>query len=269
MRIIVFFTMSIVFWVSPVFAQSDPVQVTPITNGFTISFTLPTYTLRDTSVIEFFNTSEVFKYIDVDDFGIIYDHGYPQLPQFSFDLHVPYDAYDFAVSCTHQTTQANNLNRRVLPTQKDFDKDSLPQLTFELNQSYYTSNGSLYNFTNQLSEPFIVFGEQGITMSIFPFLYNPQANSLTVVQQATFTVTYSMPRGGNGGTRASTDSLSQVKQDYLSSFFINYEPTRAGSTFGGKYLMITDPYLETTLSSFAPSCRICNSAVMSISIFNA
>ena len=251
MRTIVIFSLCFVLEFSSLFAQSSPVEITPITDGFTVTFTLPAYTLRDTTLTEFFNTNEIFKYVKLDDFGIIYDIGYPMLPQYSFDLHVPYDASDFAVACSLQTTQTVGLNRRILPLQEDFCKDNLSPNTFELNSAYYASNGSLYNFTSQLSDPYIVLGEQGITLSIFPFLYNPQVNSLTVIQQATFTVLYSMPRSGSRSTRALTDSISQARQEYLSAFFANYTPTRSGTSFGGRYLMITTPNLEATLAPFA------------------
>ena len=42
-------------------------------------------------------------------------------------------------------------------------------------KSAYASNGASYNATSALSDPYVVFGEQGVAMTIFPFLYNPQA----------------------------------------------------------------------------------------------
>ena len=102
MRSIIIFSFLIVMGLSPVFAQSNPVVITPITNGFTVSFKIPSYTLMDTTLTEIFNTSEIFKYIKLDDFGIIYDVGYSQLPQYSFDLHVPDGASNFAVAVSNQ-----------------------------------------------------------------------------------------------------------------------------------------------------------------------
>ena len=93
MRTIAIFSLCCILGITSLFAQSAPVVVTPITNGFTVSFTLPSYSLRDTTLTEFFNTSEIFKYVKLDDFGIIDDIGYPQLPQYSFDLHIPMGAF--------------------------------------------------------------------------------------------------------------------------------------------------------------------------------
>jgi len=58
------------------------------------------------------------------DFGFIDDIGYPQLPQYSFDLHIPAGASNFVVASSNQVTQVVSLNRRVLPTQEDFHEDS-------------------------------------------------------------------------------------------------------------------------------------------------
>jgi len=129
MRTIFIFTFCFVLGFTSVFAQTSPVVVDTITNGFTVSFTLPAYTLRDTTLTGIFNTSEIFKYVKLDDFGIIDDIGFPQLPQYSFDLHIPDGASGFAVTSSGLTTQTVSLNRRILPTQDDFNKDSRRRLS--------------------------------------------------------------------------------------------------------------------------------------------
>ena len=73
MRKIVIISMCFILGISTVFAQTAPVVVTPINNCFTVSFTLPAYTLRDTTLTDFFATNEIFKYVQLDDFGIIDD----------------------------------------------------------------------------------------------------------------------------------------------------------------------------------------------------
>ena len=249
MRTITSFSLCCILSITSIFAQSAPVVVSSISNGFTVTFTLPTYTLRDTTLASYI-TNEVFKYVKIDDFGNIYDEGYPMLPQFSLDLRVPSNASNFALATSSQVTQVVSLNRRILPVQEDFGELPATQPTLQLNSSYYASNGSLYGATSQISDPYIVFGENGITMSIFPFIYNPQANTLTVVKQVTFTVTYT----GGGGIQQLSVNSSNVKRAYLSDFFTNQvsnmQPLNS-SQYEGRYLMITDPYLETTLTPFA------------------
>lgn len=151
------------------FSQTDPVSVSQSTGTITVNFTLPAYTLKDTLLTDLYDVSEIFKFIELNDFGIIEDIGYPQLPQYTFDLHTP-RAQNFTVTVSGQVTEQITLNRRIYPTQEDIGSEDDPTPAFQLNQSYYASTGSLYNHTYQLSEPFIVFGEKGISMTIFPFL---------------------------------------------------------------------------------------------------
>ena len=238
------------------FAQKIPSNVISISqsgNSITLSFNLPEYNLKDTSVLIPYGVSEVFKYIDIDNFGIIDDTGYPQLPQLTVDLSIPQGASNFQFTTSNTVTQNISLNRKFLPTQEDIEIDS----TFQINNSYYNSNGSLYNFTSQLSDPYIVFGANGISFSIFPFTYNPQLNRITVLKQAKFTITYSISRLINNQSdysskdSTSTDYTSAVTESYLSSFFDNYESTRSGSNVGGRYLIITAPSYESTITYFA------------------
>jgi len=222
---------------------SSIINITQNENSITIYFNLPNYTLRDTSVLDPYGISEIFKYISIDYFGTIDDIGYPQLPQLTFDLKVPDGSNDFQINASNQVVSTIAINRRFLPTQDDYET----QQNFQINSSYYSSNGALYNFISQLSDPYIVFGAQGISVSIFPFTYNPQSNLITVLTQATFTLSYSLE--SRKGIQL-TD-LSDVKGCYLSKFFENYSYTKGSSDLGGRYLMITAPAFESTLQSFA------------------
>lgn len=151
MRTIVMFTLCFMLGAFRVFAQS-PVEVTPITNGYTVSFTLPSYTIRDTTLADLY-TTEVFKYIKVKDFGYVDDVGYPQLPQFSFDLHISKGASNFTVTSSSLVTQVIPLNRRIVPSQDDFDALPAQPPTFQLNSAYYASNGSLHIFNGVDEKP--------------------------------------------------------------------------------------------------------------------
>lgn len=230
------------------FPQTIPsyiLSITEVTNGFSITFDLPNYTTRDTSLMEPYGVGELFKYITVDYgtyFGSVNDIGYPAIPQLTFELMVPNGSSNFQIATIDQTNQNIQINRRYLPTQEDYEL----QPTFQINSSYYSSNGDLYNFISQVSEPYIVFGQEGLSISIFPFTYNPQANSIQVLEHATFLVTFS------GGAKSSK-SLSFVQDSYLSKFFENYSNSQFKGTasYQGKYLMITAPAFESTLASFA------------------
>jgi len=213
------------------YSQKIPSSILSVTqsgNSLTVTFNLPSYTLKDTSIYDPYGVSELFKFIDLDYFGNIDDIGYPQLPQLTVDFTVPEGASNFQVATSNQVTQNLTINRRFLPTQEDYELDP----NFQINSSYYSSNGSTYNFLSQVSEPYLVFGATGISFSIFPFTYNPQLNKITILKQATFTITYT----ASTLKSTQTDYSSPIKDSYLSDFFENYTYLKSGSDFSGRYL---------------------------------
>ena len=242
---------------APIIAQQNPLIITPTTNGYSIEFNLPEYSVRDTALVELFSTTEVFNYIQIDEkFGITDNIGYPQLPQLTFDLPVAYRASNFQVSVSNVVTQEIALYKRILPVQNDLNEleDINP---ISLNAAYYASDGSIFNYNHQLSESYVVFGTKGIGMSVFPFIYNPQTGKLTVLKQATFQLNYQL--NGQAAPPASAYD-SEVKQMYLSDFFevINsnsgvnsmMSPYTTTTLPKGRYLMITAPSLLSTLTPF-------------------
>lgn len=124
------------------------------------------------------------------------------------------------VTITNPVTEIIYLNGEIAPMQEDISPamDSLPP--FQKNLSYYSSTGSLYNLTHYLSEPYIVFGEQGVALSILPFTYNPQMGALTVTTAMRIIIDYNAL-----GQTPSDELLTQVDVivDFLSDHFLNYE----------------------------------------------
>lgn len=79
--------------------QKESLKIVPISNGFSIEFTLPEYVIKDTTLVDLFSTTENFNYIQIsEEFGKTDNIGYPQLPQLTFDLAMPYRASNFQVS---------------------------------------------------------------------------------------------------------------------------------------------------------------------------
>jgi hypothetical protein len=244
-----------VLFANTVFAQTNVLNISNTSNGYSISFTLPTYTLQDTSLVSLFNTSEIFKYIKVDNFGYVEDIGYPQLPQLSCDLPVPAGSSNYTVTVSNQVVSEFTLDKRMLPTQEDL-MDVTEQPDLQLNQAYYSSTGDLYNFKWKLSDPYIVFGQKGLAMSIFPFTYNPSTNKIQVLKQATFTFTYT------NTSQPAVAYTSKAREEYLSSFFGNsfsniqnnslyLRSSSSQAQSPGRYLMITAPDYLSTLTPFA------------------
>jgi len=221
---------------------SSIVNITQSGNAFIVNFTLPNYTIKDTSLLEPYGISEIFKFIEIDYFGFFEDIGYPQLPQLTFDLRVPPGSKNFQISSTNVVTEIKSTDfKRFMPSQDEYEL----QPEFQIINDYYNSDGSLFNFNSKISEPYIVFGESGISFSIFPFTYNPSSNSITVLKQATFTITYAPLK------KIIIPVSNPTKDSYLSEFFENYTYVKSGSDFNGRYLMITAPQLESTLTYFA------------------
>lgn len=66
--------------------SSDIVTIERQGDSIIVSFDLPAYTMADTSLYDLYGINEQFTYIDIDDdFGVVYDVGYPQLPQLSIN----------------------------------------------------------------------------------------------------------------------------------------------------------------------------------------
>lgn len=246
------------FGTARISSQSNDLNITSLPNGFSIEYTLPEYSVRDTSFVNLINTTEIFNYIQINErYGTTDNLGYPQLPQLTFDLPVAYRASNFQVSISNMITQELVINRRILPVQDDLNElgDSNP---ISLNTAYYSSDGGMFNYRHQLSEPYDVFGQKGVAMSIFPFYYNPQSGKLIVLKQATFAFTYQL--NGQAAPPASTYN-SGTKEMYLTDFFdtdnttsntnLLRSPSATTSLPKGRYLMLTTPTLVSTLLPFA------------------
>jgi len=221
-------------------------------NTLSVEFRLPKFEILDTNFKELYKIDEIFNYIRIDDeFGIIDSVGLPQLPQLTFDLHVPYNAVEFKIEVISETKQEIDVKRRIMPAQEDINEEE-PVFEFQINNDYYRSEGGFCNLPIQLTENFIVFGEQGICVTVFPFVYNPVLKKLIVLSNATFRVSYTLSR------EVTETYHSEAKGNYLSSLFMNYQSSEVkslqksgGSPIMGRYLMITPPEYESTLTYFA------------------
>jgi len=227
--------------------QTDTViQVAGYPNTLQVSFHLPAYEIKDTSLMVPYGISEIFKYIQIDDeFGIIDSVGLPQLPQFTFDLHVPYNAEDFNIEIISAEIMKIGINRKIMPAQEDLFKEN-PVYNFSMNNRYYNSSGGFCDFHVQYNESFLVFGEQGINLTIFPFIYNPVQDSLTVLLNAVFQITYHI-----SGRGEYANYHTAIKENYLNSLFKNYPFDNTKVLNTERYLMITPPDYESTLTYFA------------------
>jgi len=221
-------------------------------NTLFVDFRLPKFEILDTTFKELYNIDEIFNYIRIDDeFGIIDSVGLPQLPQLTFDLHVPYNAEGFSIGVISETKYEIDVKRRIMPAQEDINEKE-PVFNFQINNAYYDSFGGFCDSLIQLTDNFIVFGEQGICVTISPFVYNPILKKITILSNVTFRVSYTLSR------EVTETYYSEAKESYLGSLFKNYQSSEikshqksGGSSIMGRYLMITPIEYESTLTYFA------------------
>jgi gingipain R len=230
-----------------VFSQTpECLKISNKTNGIQIDFTLPEYQIIDTSLTVSFEINETYKYVKVNNnFGVINDIGYPEIPQISFDVAVPDDASNFQISVSDTEFSYNSINKRIFPSQDYFETETSPE--FVVNEDYYNSNGELYNFNYQISESYSVFGQKGITITIFPFVYRPNQSKIEILQAGKFNLSYS----SNKQAKNSNILNNIPTTNYLSKFFVNYEKTKTGAFRYGRYLIIAPPNFENTITYFA------------------
>ena len=224
--------------------NSNIVSVLQTENSIVVTFNLPKYNIKDTSLFITYGISEIFNTIEIENFGIIEDIGYPQLPQLTIALSLPEEVTNVNVVASNMKIYTEAINRKILPMQEDLKMSS----NFQINNNYYSSDGNQYNFSYQLSEPYIVFDQNGIDFSIFPFIYNPQLNRIEVLTQGEFTISFSNVTS----TQKKNDYTSSIRETYLSNFFENYSKlSKNGNDFDGRYLIITAPEYQNTITYFA------------------
>lgn len=211
-------------------------------NSITANFTLPSYQIIDTNTYDTYGINQYYKYIKIDDFGILDDIGFPELPQYSIDFAIPENASNITVTSSNLYYNSITLDRRIYPSQDD------PEIgqSFTIDNNYYSTTGIQYSFKHQLSVPFSIFNQKGITLSILPFIYNPSINKLTVLKSGTFTITYSTLK-----STTVNEYTSNSREEYLSQLFCNYSRTKSGAVHIGRYLIITPQAYENTLTYFA------------------
>ena len=217
------------------------------TTSINVLFQMPQFSVNDTVLPSEYNVSQVFSCIHVDDssFGIIDSVGLPILPQLSINLHLPKNAYGISVSVQPTNMQTLNLSHPFLPKQEDITQNTTA-FSFAMDTVYYSSNVPLVNTTVLISEEFIMFGEKGVSLSIFPFEYFPQNNVLSILLSAVITITYSL----DSENRYSSRRAISFVEDYLEHAFVNYSSSNIVSN-DANYLIITAPDFETGIAYFA------------------
>lgn len=217
--------------------QINGVNVVKKSSGYTIEFNLPAYSFSQIDV-----PAGEFVNINVPDFGITTEIGYPSLPQVSFNLPITSNDDVKNISVSNVLSNTEIIMSHVYPFQQPWPRNkSLKERPFSINSKFYASGGDPNAPLYRISEPFIIGGVKGVTVTIYPFSYNPSVKQLKVLKKATFELELQNPIEAVNG-------LSESYSQFLKSFFISYE---GGSIERLKnYLIITAPEYEAGLAAF-------------------
>jgi hypothetical protein len=213
------------------------VTITPDGSGYLVTFTLPEVQITTVPA-----EGNEYALLSIPGYGITPDIGRPALPRVSFNLMIPAGDGTPLVTLLSRTEADVALGHRVYPAQEPWPKSRpLADRPFRLDRTYYLGQGIQAAPLVRLSDPFIVGGVTGVTVTISPLAYDPAGNRLTAAQSGTFRIGLASPP-------VATAAHSQRFAEYLNGIFVNYRS--AGTLERSRYLIITAPAYESTIAPF-------------------
>ena len=215
----------------------DGVSIARDGTGYVVSFQLSG--LRQAQVRA---NGENYLNLSIPDYGVTSEVGLPALPILSFNLMIAPEEKAVEADASQQVTDVELLRNKLYPVQEPWPKSRpLSDRPFRINREFYSSHGNAISEFVSVSEPFVIAGARGVTITISPFIYDPAGDQLLSVRQARIHI------GLHNAPRAE-GRFTQSLHNLLSSTFVNFE---ARTILGnGNYLIITSPDLESTLSGF-------------------
>ncbi len=215
----------------------EGIQLTKTSKGYIINFTLPTYELKQTT-----NSEGNFTKVVIPGYGITSAAGRPELPKITFNLVVGNDELQPVAAVNGSKIEKLPLKQHVWPFQAPWRRDfRLSDRPFNFDRDFYRSTGNANAPVIEVSEPFWIAGVKGVSVTIYPFSYNPAGKSLDIINSATFSLALAQPIGRSQGH-------SDVYAGFFNQFFANYE--RGVVEQINNYLVITAPEYETGLAPF-------------------
>ncbi len=216
--------------------NSNGISLTKSSDGYYIDLNLPGYSTASLS-----QNGEPFIKINLDNYGITPEAGLPMLPQISFNLFINTNEKTPAYEVESRNSETKFLNAKVYPTQAPWEKNKNPgDRPFTIDRNYYLTKGSIDNPLVKISEPFVIAGVKGVTVTIFPFAYDPTTNKLIVTKNAKFKIDLKYP--------AVINSVPESFDKMFRNFFLNYNAVNVTPT--NNYLIITAPEYESGMAAF-------------------
>jgi len=215
----------------------DGVSLTKTSSGYIIDFNLPVFELTNINA-EGVEYSELL----VEGYGVTPEVGLPALPLISFNIYLNNAEAQPGFQIENILTEARILKHKIYPFQMPWEKSKpLDERPFTIDQSYYNSNGNIDQPFVKISQPFVIAGVKGITITIYPFRYNPKEDELVFVKSGRVSIQL------DNQILPVTDKSPKVEQ-YFRGVFANFEGNSQRSA--SKYLVITAPTFESGMQQF-------------------
>jgi len=232
--VIIFFLSGLIYTQT----YNSNIRVQQISGGYEVEFTLPQ--ISATSITQ---SGEEFIQYGLEGFGITPDPGLPMLPQLSFNLVISSGETSPGYEIITRSVEENYIDKKIYPTQEPWEKSkSFSDRPFTINMVYYSTSGSISSPLVRISEPFIIAGVKAVTVTIFPFNYDPSANLLVKSNSARFKINLN---SGQPYYPAAPESFKELFRNlFVNSGTILYTPTN-------NYLIITPPEYEAAMGTFA------------------
>lgn len=248
---------------------SAQTQLTPecyVTKGsdsYLIHFTLPGYTIEDVAGGPN-DGCGTFSRIVMDD-GVDHDGtdepGYPELPFFSLNLLLPFCTSGLHVDLQSSVIDQEYLSYYINPASKG-SVEIEPGIYVEMDEDCYNEDYYTYGYTSDYpygfhqdfysySNIYTAFGAKGITLSIFPFSYHPEAGYMTVLQEAVFEINFDC--GNLFTTMSDIQEASGLEALATQLFFDTFNDTEIvnNSEDNGNYLIVAaHRNMETSLTRY-------------------
>jgi hypothetical protein len=215
----------------------EGINLTKTSNGYNINFTLPSFEIARISA-----EGNEYDQLVIPGYGVMSEVGLPSLPLISFNLYISNQEMKPEFVIENITLDERDLKHKIYPFQMPWEKSKLlSERPFTINAEYYNTTGNLDQSFVSKSEPFIIGGVKGVTITLYPFRYNPIEDKLIFVKNGRINILLNQQV-------LPVPNKSRLVQQYFRGVFANYEGTsfRASS----KYLIITAPSFETGMQQF-------------------
>ena len=244
-------------------------QLTPecyVTMGqssYLIHFTLPDYTIEDVAGGPN-DDCGTFSRIVMEE-GVDYDAtdepGYPELPFFSLNLLLPFCTSTLLVDLVSSVVDQEYPAYYINPAVKG-SIETEPGIYTEMDDDCYNNDYYTYGYTTDYpsgfyqdyysySNIYTVFDAKGMTFSIHPFSYHPEAGCMTVLREAVFEITFDC--GNLMSTMLDIQSRSSFQSLAAQLFFDTFNDTEIvnNTEDNGNYLIVAaHRYMETSLTRY-------------------